>query len=209
MAFTIEKFTSLRPYLYHLTYGANLNRIRRESALVSAATLLRAANDPHRNRERRKGAMRVRVDGDTVVIRDQDPLHKGAIDFMDGFTFEELVQFLNGFVFFWPGTDKGPSEYGKRHFERYAKDDSFVIRVPTAAMLQANQGAALFSKYNSGAPRCSNGKHTPRGKDTFIAADRADFIASEVVEVVFRAKAGLPSSAQVGKLTDSINWKKL
>ncbi|MGC3966075.1 MAG: hypothetical protein QM775_01495 [Pirellulales bacterium] len=43
MPFTLTKFQSLRPYLYHLTDRRNVDRIKRTGRLLSATRLLNAA----------------------------------------------------------------------------------------------------------------------------------------------------------------------
>jgi hypothetical protein len=56
----------------------------------------------------------------------------------------------------------------------------------------------LFSKYNTGAPRCTKGKGSPRGPNTFVAVERATFSVSGVVEVAFKDAVKLPESTQIG-----------
>jgi hypothetical protein len=56
----------------------------------------------------------------------------------------------------------------------------------------------LFSKYNSGAPRCSHGQHSPRGRSVFSSADSARFRIGDVAEVVFVGRVALPSTVELG-----------
>ena len=44
----------------------------------------------------------------------------------NGFVFEDLVEILNGRVFFWPGAVGGPISYGVRHFERYQNEKPVI-----------------------------------------------------------------------------------
>jgi hypothetical protein len=67
-------------------------------------------------------------------------------------------------VFFWPGREAGPNDHGRRHYERYRNDDVVLIRVPTQRM---PEGAEVCF-FNSGSPRCVDGRKSPRGSATFV-----------------------------------------
>lgn len=165
-----EKFTKLRPYLYHLTATMNIGRILRLRRLDCAATLLEAGKRNGLLRERRMQGFIVCVDDQKVHIRDQKPLHPKNMKLTDGRTFERWLEHLNSFVFFWPGNAQGPIRPGVAHFNRYADERPAprLIRIPTQDLLAANTNSPpRFSRYNSGAPRQSKGKPIPRGPDTF------------------------------------------
>ena len=115
-----------------------------------------------------------------------------------GYSFEDFIQHSNSFVFFWPGQDEGPSDYGERHFCRYAHERPMLIRIPTLGLFAKNRIASpRFCSYNSGAPRHANGKPSPRGPSTFSYGEQYDRPPNEVVEVVYATSACLPASAQL------------
>ena len=209
MAFTTDQFTRTRPYLFHLTDRDNVSYIRDLRVLHSAAVLMQKAGDRSYLRQKRRTAIQIAIDHRLVSIRDQRPLHAGNIRFHGGHEFEDVIQLLNERVFFWPGTVDGPIAYGQRHFERYADDQPVILRVSTANLFNANNGASPFyCRYNSGSPRCSKGLGSPRGPDTFVTAASANFTAGKAVEVTFLGQVTLP--AQV-KISNSVfgPWRSL
>lgn len=209
MAISIEQFGKSRPYLYHLTSSGNLERILRTGRLECAAHLLGTAGDGEWTRARRKQSVEVAIGREKVWIRDQAPLHRGNVRLEQGWEFEDLVELLNSMVFFWPGDDQEPIAYGVRHFERYEGEDLTILRVPFVDMVAANpKNPPLFCKYNSGSPRCSGGKPSPRSRETFASADDAPFSNSNVVEVTFRGTANLPRSTETASRPDG-PWSKL
>jgi hypothetical protein len=139
--------------------------------------------------------------GETVVwIRDQAPLREGNIRFSNGYAFGDLIESLNRRIFFWPGLGAKPISYGMRHFERYEGEKPVVLRIGFEALLRANPGVApRFCRYNSGSPRCSNGKRSPRGPDTFLLAQDFHETASKVVEVTFDTEIRLPQDTEFGE----------
>jgi hypothetical protein len=196
----IADYQALRPFAYHLTARANLEGIERTSRLDPAALIIRRAQRTELLRTRRKDMTAVRVENDRVMIRDQAPLFAGNCDLPDGFSFEDLVELLNQFVYFWPGTDRGPNDYGKRHFARYAKiEDAVVLRIPTAELFAANAGLIPHaSAFNSGSPRCNpqlGGRKSPRGPDTFIPFGTFAGTPSKVIELTYKSSVTLPWSA--------------
>lgn len=209
MPFTLQKFQSLRPYLFHLTDQRNIDRIRRTGQLVSATRLLRAAKEHAVISAKRPECMPVTVDGDEVWIRDQRPLHAGNVGFQDGWTFEDLLKSLNDKVFFWPGTGSGPISYGIRHYERYAADSPVLLRLRSSQVLTVNATATpLFCRYNSGSPRWTNGVASPRGPRTFVRCTEAEFSAAAVVEFVISDKVAIPSCAELASSFTG-PWKPL
>ena len=74
----------LRPYSYHLTAVDNLPSIRAAGRLESATTLINAADRGELLRQRRRGNVQIRVNGFSVWLRNQAPLHQGNISFDGG-----------------------------------------------------------------------------------------------------------------------------
>jgi hypothetical protein len=214
MPFTIDEYTRLRPYLYHLTARANLSEIRRTGELLSAATLLTAARLPDAISERRVGPRVIEVGGREIVLRDQRPLHKGPIIFPPGYTFEKFVAYLNAHVFFWAGNSSGPAgaarSYGLGHFETYKHERPAILRVRFQSLITANPNRTpLFCRFNSGAPRCSRGKKAPRGADTFKRAEDFERSAANAAEVTFRDNIVLPDDVEVGSRFGDRGWVAL
>lgn len=196
--FAIEQFVKTRPFVYHLTAKENVSRIQRLRRLDSARRLFEAARRPQEVRARRPHKVTVAIRGDSVIIRDQAPLHAGNASLPDEWGFEDFIALLNEHVFFWPGGADGPISYGQRHFARYASEKPAIIRCLTASLLQRNSKLVpLFCAYNSGSPRCSYGAKSPRGPDTFVSCADASFSAGRAVEIVFKGGIALPRSSQV------------
>lgn len=194
VAFDLEHFTRTRPTLYHLTATANLKGIRSDGVLWPAAHILRAARIPRLIKTKRPDCCDVPFKGRTVNLRDQHPLHAGNTGLLDGWEFSDFVAHLNEHVFFWPGTATGPISYGCRHFSRYLNGDTVVLVFDAAALIEANpKRAPLFCRYNSGSPRCTKGKPSPRGASTFRTVADFNGVPSNVVEVVFRGPVSIPA----------------
>jgi hypothetical protein len=150
-------------------------------------------------RSRRRKCLELKDASGPVHIRDQAPLHRGAITLQGGWDFEELVEHINRHVFFWPGEEGGPIREGNNHFERYRLERPVLLRMLTVDLFQANAALSpLFCKYNSGAPRCTRGKGSPRGPDIYTSADAFCETAGRVKEVVFRGSVCLPARMEVG-----------
>lgn len=199
MPFVLDTFVAARPFLYHLTSAENLVRICELGRLESASALLEQAQRGELLRERRAEHTRISVGGCEVWLRDQAPLHAGNVDFVGGWQLGDLVEALNKLVFFWVGGDSGPSDYGERHFERYRSEEPVLLRVPTAHLLAANKARQpLFCRYNSGSPRYSGGRASPRGPQTFVAHGTFLGGPARVVEVAFEERARLPSTTEYG-----------
>lgn len=209
MPFTLDALARLRPFLFHLTARENLPRIRRLGRIDSAARLAKLAGREDVLTARRRNHEPIIVDGETVLLRDQAPLHAGNMQLDDGWSFEQFVRHINDRVFFWPGGVAGPISYGVRHFERYADESPAILRVPTAAMFAANpDGTPMFCRYNSGSPRWSRGIAAPRGSSTFVGSADAHFSAAQVVEVTVPGSLILPEGVSVGD-TPSGPWVPL
>ncbi len=194
-----ERLIRYRPWLYHLTSRENLTAIRKERRLESAARLLEAAERSGDIREKRPAHQVIEVRGKQRLLRDQQPLYAGNIEFEDSHKFEDVVAMLNRYVFFWPGKEDGPSDYGVRHFQRYQSERPVVIRIRTKDALKGSRRDGLrLCAYNSGAPRCSAGRKSPRGPETFLPLSEFPHGVSRVVEVVVEHEVELPTGAEVG-----------
>jgi hypothetical protein len=205
MPFALHRLLQSRPYLFHLTAASNLESISRTLLLRSANELLTDAGLKHRSSQRRLAHLTTPQGNESVHIRDQAPLIEGAISFEDGWDMPRLVQHINDHVFFWPGNLAGPIEPGRKHFERYRSESPVILRVPTAELLGRN---IKFSRYNSGAPRCSGGKYSPRGSKTYVPASEFVGTASEVVEVVVVGTCALSSNVEVSCIPTG-PWRRL
>jgi hypothetical protein len=163
----------------------------------STAELLRASGNERWLSRKRPETVTVAVDGNLIDLRDQQPLYPGKTLLENGWTFERLVQRLNERVFFWPGVVEGPISSGRRHYERYAGESPVIMRVKTEDVFSANAGITpLFCKYNSGSPRTTQGRGSPRGEHTFVECHRAAYTASNVVEVTFLHSVNLPQAIE-------------
>lgn len=180
-----QRLIRYRPWLYHLTSRENLAAITAERRLGSAARLLEAAGRIRDIRERRLDHRIIETRDERRLLRDQRPLHEGNIEFEAGWDFGDVVALLNRHVFFWPGTEAGPSEYGVRHFKRYRSEGPILLRMRTEDLLGDDIGHRVkLCAFNSGAPRCSGGRKSPRGRDTFLPLAHFPDRVSDVVEVV-------------------------
>lgn len=206
---SVEAFASRRPYLYHLTASLNLSRIRRSRRLNSAAQLLDSAGRADFKRIRRRQHEVVNIDGEQIIIRDQAPLHRGNVALQPQWQFEDLIALLNCQVFFWPGGEDSPIAYGVRHFERYRAEDTRIIRVPLLDIAAVNSPRELHvCKYNSGSPRCNNGRPSPRSADSFVPLSNSTLRPGQVVEVTLSPDAALPESALVARSLGA-DWEPL
>lgn len=127
MPFTLDQFARRFPRLYHLTAAMNVAGIEADGCLYAAAETFRQARAAGMICERRPESVVIPLPqgGGQRHIRDQFPLHEGNCALLGGWTFADLVQDLNERVFFWPGTEGGPTDYGRRHFARaYIKDQT-------------------------------------------------------------------------------------
>jgi hypothetical protein len=204
-----QLYQNTRPYLYHLTDRLNLTHILETNRLYPAAALMETAGRNDLLQARRISHERITVGKAVIMVRDQAPLHRGSINFDDGYTFDRFVESLNRRIFFWPGTVHGPISYGMRHFERYEEEGPIILRVLFQSLLAANPSAEpRYCGYNSGSPRCSYGNKSPRGVSTFLRADEFGGTPSKVVEVTFNEPMILPADTKYGR-HPSGPWRSL
>ena len=208
MSFTLSKFAVARPYVFHLTRRSNLDRIIARKRLESATVIYRAFGRSVPTTKRQAG-QELEHAGETVHIRDQSPLHQGNVRLEGGWSFADLIRELNSRVFFWPGFEAGPIDYGLRHYLRYEGEPLAILKVATAILFKENEKVSPgFCKFNSGSPRCSKGLGSARGPDTFICCEKASYTASQAVEVTYRQEALLPSVTMVANQPGG-PWKRL
>ncbi len=200
IGFTLDSYERSRPFLYHLTAPDNVGRLRSLGRLQSTASIRKGSPDRSPRGGRRASSLRLPVGDGEVLIRDQAPLHAANIKFTGDWTMERLLEDLDRRVFFWPGNERGPIDYGKRHFARYEPEGTRVLRVRFASLLSSNPAATpYFSRYNSGSPRYVNGRASPRGPDTFLPADRCPYPPGKVVEVTFLDELLLPEDTELSE----------
>ena len=179
--------------LYHFTSGGNLPSIRKTGVLFSAAII-----EPRCAAQRRGEKVSVEFNGHRVVIRDQKPLALGHIRFFGGWDLDRYLRELNSRIFFWPGGKQGPISFGERLRSRYAFDNEALIRCSLIDAIAENPGNSPFCcRFNSGAPRTSNGRKSPRGPETFISIEKWDLRRSDVAEITFAHELHLPETAEI------------
>lgn len=198
----VANFLDSRPYAYHLTANQNVTGICLAKMLFSATALATSAHEKEILKARRLSS----VEFERAEIRDQKPLHKGSIEFAQGFCFKQLLALINSLVYFWPGNLGGPIANGQRHFNKYRAESPAVLRIPTVDLLDANEDEPLVSRFNSGSPRCNQGRKSPRGPETFRLMPNFSEPPSKVVELVFRGTVRLPMSTEVGESPTGPWW---
>jgi len=210
MPFHLDDAIATYPFVYHLTARANLKRIRRTGQLESAAALMKGAKRLDLLRVRRVGPESIMVDGSKVILRDQLPLHAGHILFEGGWDIGQLIGSLNGRVFFWPGSDIGPIAHGQRRFQRNSEEAPIILRVRLRDLLAANPDRTpLFCQYNSGSPRTTRGRKSPRGPRTFLPCGQFPLGQRKVVEVTFEELVSLPARITEARLDWNAEWYPL
>ncbi len=191
MAINLVHYRRLRPYLYHLTAQRNLSSIRLSGTLRCAGALLKDAELQRLDGLRRLDQLELQGG---VLVRDQKPLSAGAIAFEDGWDLQRFVTHVNAHVFFWPGDASRPITAGMNHYARYAHEQPVILRFRVEAGILSQ---FRFCRYNSGAPRCSGGRKSPRGSQTYLSADQFQGSASDVKEVVAVEKFSFPPCAEI------------
>lgn len=197
MAFEIDRFIRLRPFLFHVTARENADALADTLTLQPADTLLRWAGRQELSRVRRRESIAVQAGVHRIVLKDQAPLIAANAELAPGWDFADFIEFLNRHVFFWPGTARGPIAHGQRLHSRYESDGPLVLRIPTEDLFAANATELVrFAAFNTGAPRMTGGRRSPRGPDLFQIASEFPRRASEVVEVAYRSSVALPETTE-------------
>lgn len=210
MPFQLDDLIAAYPFVYHLTARANLARIRETLQLESAAALMENAGRLDLLQTRRVKPVSIEVAGNTIILRDQAPLHAGHIFFEEDWDLAQLIESLNRRVFFWPGSGEAPIAYGARHFNRYAEESTAILRIPLQALVETNaDNSPLFCRYNSGSPRTTSGRKSPRGPLTFLPCDQFVDNHRKVVEVTFEGSVVLPAETTEVLLGAETGWTRL
>lgn len=186
----LQRYGALRPMLYHCTAPVNLACIQQTRTLCSSAALA-----PDRVHVRRTAQVLVNCGRHVVALGDQLPLRQGQVRFTGGWEWQDLIAAINARIFFWPGNQDGPNRYGRNFIEAYSSRGQrpTMLRIGFWDLVQANLDTApYFCKFNSGAPRTSEGRRSPRGPDTFQTAEEWSGQPSDVAEVSFVNKVALP-----------------
>jgi hypothetical protein len=184
MALDVETFATVYPVLWHVTPRANAERIRRTKVLECAVSLMQAAGDDTWLRRKRPHDVPLPVDGETVILRDQQPLSEGHIAWEGGWAMPRLIEEINRRVFFWPGDRRAPTKKAKDNVNDFlASGDYVTLRIPFAAVLRIPRVRLEYCRFNSGAPRTVGGKRSPRGPQTFAAHGAWHGNVSDVREV--------------------------
>lgn len=194
MAFDRDSFARAFPTLWHVTSATNWPRIAATRSLQSAASLMRAAGDTAWLERRREAAVPLTVGTEVVWLRDQAPLHEGAVRLEGGWTFPQLVREINERVYFWPGDHTGPTRKARENFSAFRQAGGYVLlRVPTAPLL-ATVGSlrVQLTRVNVGALRHHpTSGYAARGPGTFMGLGAFTGAASAVQEVTVRDRVDL------------------
>jgi len=149
-------------------------------------------------RLRRSHDLELAIGADKVLQRNQEPLVEANLLLEEGWTFADLIEYLNEHVFFWPGTGSALDPLGNSFLSRYGGGTASILRIRLARAARTNAGVPpLFSRYNSGAGRFSGGKPSPRGPATFVIASRFKGTRSQVKEIAFRGAVSLPADTEI------------
>jgi hypothetical protein len=184
-------------HCYHVTAALNLQSFRRFGILFPTATLFRLTDRGDLLNRRRTHDVRLQLQGQQVLVRNQTPLDPDSINVGFTETLEDYVACLNAHVFFWPGTASGPTHDGMRMFERTAGVKSAMIRVPSRSLLEANEGSLVHvSTCNTGASWVMHGKKSQRGLYVFQRAECFAEPPERIEEISFRGPVNLPDDCE-------------
>lgn len=194
MALTLASFSKPDLFAFHLTERVNMARIERLSLLESAERLYRAAGeDLAELRRPRRGPKSLVLGGETIHLRDQDPLNLARLNVSPWTDPGEWCLHMNGHVFFWPGKRDRPIKAGLSHFKRYQGSDVVIVRVPMGELVRLNADRLRLCAVNSGQTGARM-KMVPRGPDTYAPLERFAGTRRDVKELVFHDHAALPAS---------------
>jgi hypothetical protein len=187
VAFDLQAYARVRPTLWHLTHRRNLDLIRESGLLKPTVDMVEPQlSKPRRGRD---------VQGEGPILRDQDLVFSGAVEFEGGWTMADYLRDLSSRVFFWSGWFDRPVASGRGAAKRYS-DSDVVLRVPFLDLAEIY--TPYFAACNSGATRMQNGRRVRRGPSTFQPAETCTFKPSNVVEVTFIDRVMLPNTTEVG-----------
>jgi hypothetical protein len=191
MPLDLQRYAQLRPMLYHITASSNLDCIRLQRMLNSAANL-----DPDCSSSWRRCDKVIRCDDYNVTLRRQAVVMKNVI-LAGGWSENDYRVALNSRVFFWPGNQIRPLLKGRKMLSGHPHQ--IMLRIGFQEICQKNEGnAPQFCRSNSGAPRQNPvGGRRPRGPDIFLGAEEWSDTRSDVVEVSFAGSVHIPDSAEV------------
>lgn len=189
----IQKFIENRPYLYHLTSQANVDRIISQRKLYSTNALIDLSGNLHYQkikRERRVNHQEIIVNNKSYFIRDQRPISELALSkcLTDNWSVADFIEHLNNRVFMWPTLDRL-----SRHFDRYINEKPVIFRFLTNEILNRNPHVK-FCRLNSGATRANSylgGKAPERGPNTFLNAQNYTLSIGSVAEVTFENECSI------------------
>jgi hypothetical protein len=91
----VNRYSKIRPYLYHLTDRLNLDQIRESKVLFCAAELMKRAGCSDLLRTRRQDHESIEVNGSTISLRDQKPLLSGNMELTGDFTRSVRVRIIS------------------------------------------------------------------------------------------------------------------
>ena len=196
MSFSLKTFVKVRPFLYHVTAAKNLDGLRALRKLISVTEL----SEEYANLAQPRGLSEsAYYRGAHIGLGDQRPLcrNRNQMCLDGGWEFEKFLQELNRRVFFFPGTpDRLPrncEDFIRR--KEANKLQLAILRIPTMLLINENRDKLPeFCKHNSGAPRMTNGRRSPRGPNTFVNEKTASFTSSQVKEVSLIGSVFLPKS---------------
>lgn len=205
----ISDFFEAWPYLYHVTVLANLPAIRALRELFTAEHLLSEAGLRQMGESRREKDVTIQFAGFIIVIRSQQPLNPDCLELDSGMTLGDYVHDLNRRVYFWPGTESGPLEDGKRMISTQKEKGAGILRIPTASLFALNEHVpSFFSPHNTGAAWCKDGKKSHRGEGSFLSCDQFKEAPADVIEAGFEGTTKLPSDTVVAAALTG-PWKSI
>ena len=193
----VQKFSRLRPFLYHLTDRKNLNNIIETKKLFSTKKIVENSNISNKReflRTKRKGHRAVCSNGINYNIRDQQPISMIALPkcLSDGWNPGDFIEHLNKRVYFWCTLERL-----KRHFNRYLDEKPVILKFLTSEIIELNKDNVEYCRINSGATRANSylgGIAPMRGAKTFLKGDLYPLTPGSVVEVTVCFECILPEN---------------